>query len=108
LNRAGFRRLLGPDGRPIKTDSDHQREYGDRISMTDMEGATVDYIVLREVFEGEVCKGMDPKFVARLLLQRGHLQVEEGRLMDRQRLPGLGGDKVACYHIKPSIFSDEL
>jgi putative DNA primase/helicase len=108
LQRAGFRRLLGTDGRPIKSDSDHQREYGERISSADMEGAAVDYIVLREVFEGEVCKGMDPKFVARLLLQRGHLQVEEGRLMDRQRLPGLGGDKVACYHIKPSIFSDEL
>ena len=26
LNRAGFCRLLGDDGRPVKSDADHQRE----------------------------------------------------------------------------------
>ena len=108
LNRAGFRRLLGDDGKPIKSDSDHHREYGDKISASDAERAQVDYIVLPEVFAREVCKGYDCRAVAKLLQRRGHLQGEGDRLQSRQRLPGMGGDKAACYHIKPSIFSDEL
>lgn len=108
LNRAGFRRLLGDDGKPIKSDSDHQREYGERISPSDAERVHVDYVVLREVFEREVCRGFDSTGVARLLKRRGHLVGEGDRLQDRQRLPGMGGEKAACYRIKPSIFSDEL
>ena len=108
LNRAGFRRLLGDDGKPIKSDADHQREYGDRIGAKDAERAQVDFIVLTEVFVREVCKGFDARAVAKLLQRRGHLQGEGDRLQSRQRLPGMGGDKAACYHIKPSIFSDEL
>ena len=108
LNRAGFRRLLGSDGKPIKNDSDHQREYGDKISAADAERAQVDFIVLPEVFAREVCRGFDPRAVAKLLQQRGHLMGEGDRLQARQRLPGMGGEKAACYHIKPSIFSDAL
>ena len=109
LNRAGFRRLLGDDGKPIKSDADHHREYGERMSAADAENTKVDYIVLREVFEREVCRGFDPKAVARLLHRRGHLVSESrDRLLDRQRIPGMGGEKTACYHILPSIFGDEL
>ena len=108
LNRAGFRRLLGDDGKPIKSDSDHQREYGERIAAKDADKAQVDFIVLPEVFAREVCKGFDCRAVAKLLQRRGHLQGEGDRLQARQRLPGMGGEKSACYHIKPSIFSDEL
>jgi putative DNA primase/helicase len=65
--------------------------------------------VLREVFEREVCRGFDPKAVARLLQRRGHLVTEApDRLLDRQRIPGMGKDKAPCYHILPSIFTDEL
>ena len=106
LNRAGFRRLLGTDGRPIKSDADHQREFGEFMSGQDAEAARVEFIVLREVFEGEVCQGFDSRSVARVLLKRGHLQGEGDRLMDRQRLPGMGGEKVPCYHVKPSLFAD--
>ena len=108
LNRAGFRRLLGDDGKPIKHDADHQREYGDKISTADAERAQVDFILLPEVFAREVCRGYDCRAVAKLLQRRGHLQGEGDRLQSRQRLPGMGGEKAACYHIKPSIFSDEL
>lgn len=109
LNRAGFRRMLGDDGKPIKSDADHQREYGERMSAADMEAARVDFIVLREVFEREVCRGFDPKAVARLLHRRGHLVSESrDRLLDRQRIPGMGGEKTACYHVLPSLFGDEL
>jgi putative DNA primase/helicase len=108
LNRAGFRRLLDDEGKPIKSDSDHMREYGERMNAADADRARVDYIILREVFEREVCQGFDARAVAKLLHKRGHLQGEGDRLQDRQRLPGMGGDKVPCYHFKPSIFSDEL
>ncbi len=106
LNRAGFRRLLGDDGKPIKSDADHQREYGERIAANDGERTHFDFIILREVFQREVCKGFNCDEVAKLLQRRGHLVHEVGRLMDRQRLPGMG--KAACYHLLPSIFNDEL
>jgi putative DNA primase/helicase len=106
LNRAGFRRLIGDDGKPVKSDADHHREYGERINASDGERAHIDFIVLREVFQREVCRGYNPDEVARLLQRRGHLVHEPGRLKDRQRLPGMG--KAACYHVKPSIFDDEL
>jgi len=73
LNRAGFRRLLGEDGKLIKGDADHLREYGERMKPADAELARVDFIVLREVFEREVCRGFSPKAAARLLQRRGHL-----------------------------------
>ena len=106
LNRAGFRRLIGSDGKPIKSDTDHQREYGDRMSTADGEAAQVDFFVLREVFVREVCKGFDADAVAKLLQRRGHLKHDVGRLSTKPRLPGMGN--VWCYHIKPSVFEDEL
>ena len=109
LNRAGFRRLLGDDGKPIKSDADHQREYGERMNADAAELARVDFIVLREVFEREVCRSLDAKSAARLLHRRGHLVSESSdRLLDRQRIPGMGREKTPCYHILPSIFTDEL
>jgi putative DNA primase/helicase len=106
LNRAGFRRLIDESGKPIKSDSDHMREYGERISAADNEHAQVEYIVLREVFRRELCQGYDADSVAGLLKKRGHLVHERDRLTAKQRLPGIG--TAACYQIKPSVFSDEL
>lgn len=106
LNRAGFRWFLDQDGKPIKSDSDHLREYGERMRPSDGEAAQVEFMVLREVFRREVCAGYDPDAVAKLLRARGHLVHEPDRLTIKHRLPGMG--KVACYHVKPSIFADEL
>ena len=106
LNRAGFRRLLAADGTPVRTDSEHQAEYGVRMSPGDGAAARVEYFVLREVFAREVCRGFDPDAVATLLKQRGHLKHDKGRLQVKERLPGLG--KVWCYGVKPSLFEDEL
>jgi putative DNA primase/helicase len=96
--------MVGDDGKPVKSDADHQREYGENISPRDLEHVQVEYFILREVFEREVCRGFEPRAVARLLQSLGHLKGEGDRLMDRQRLPLMGGDKVPCYHILPSIF----
>ena len=106
LNRAGFRRLIGDDGKPIRSESDHQREYGERMSTRDGEQTQVEYIVLREVFRREVCQGFDADQVAKLLQRRGHLEHEADRLTIKHRLPGMG--KAPCYHLKPSIFDDDL
>ncbi|XVJ70346.1 MAG: DUF927 domain-containing protein [Rhizobacter sp.] len=108
LNRAGFRRLLTKEGKVIRSDSDHQQEFGERITAADAADTQVDFIILREVFENEVCRGLDFRLVASLLRARGHLQVDGKRLHDRQRLPGMGDKKIPCYCIKPTIFEDEL
>ncbi len=106
LNRAGFRRLIGDDGKPIRSDIDHQREYGERISASDAERTRVEFIVLREVFRQEVCNGYDADQVAKLLKGRGHLHTEADRFTIKHRLPGMG--HAPCYHLKPSIFDDDL
>jgi putative DNA primase/helicase len=106
LNRAGFRRLLGTDGKPVRSDAEHQREYGERMSSADGEQAQVEFIVLREVFRREVCQGFDADAVAKLLQRRGHLVHETDRLTMKHRLPGIG--KAPCFHIRPSVFCDVL
>ena len=106
LNRAGFRRQLDGNGKPIRSNAEYLREYGDRISGTEAEQSQCDYLVLPEVFRAEVCRSFDASAVARLLQRRGHLEHESDRLTTKQRLPGMG--KVSVYHVKPSIFSDEL
>ena len=106
LNRAGFRRLVTPEGKPIKSDADHHREYGERINERDAESSQVEYFILREVFRGEFSRGFDHEAMAKLLQRRGHLVHAEGRLMTQERLPGIG--KTWVYRIKASIFTDEL
>lgn len=106
LNRAGFRRLLGQDGKPVRSDAEHQREYGERMSTADGEQAQVEFIVLREVFRKEVCQGFDPEAVAKLLQRRQHLVHEPDRLTVKHRLPGIG--KAPCFHIRPTVFCDDL
>jgi putative DNA primase/helicase len=104
--RAGFRFMVTADGTPIKKNSDHQREYGDTISPADAENTTVDYYVFPEVFENEVCEGLDKHAVLRLLRSAGHLVPDKGRPFDcKPRLPGLGPTR--CYRIKASIFEGE-
>lgn len=106
LNRAGFRRLLGADGKAVRSNADHQTEYGERMSPADGEQALVEHFVLREVFTREVCRGFDAEAVAKLLQQRGHLRHDKGRLQLKAQLPGIG--KVWCYSIKPTLFEDDL
>lgn len=103
--RVGFKRLVDADGHPLADDAKaayFERTGGDR----ERREALVEYLVFPEAFRREMAKGFDPQAVAELLRQRGHLKHEHGRLTIRQRLPGM--DKAPVYHIKPSIFDDEL
>ncbi len=107
LHRAGYRRLIGEDGKPIKSDADHQREYGERMHSGAAEAVSVEYFIHAEVFKGEVCKGFDPAAVARVLLDHECLKPEAaGRYDCKPRLPGLGLSR--CYRVTPDIFALDL
>ena len=106
--RWGFRRLVDEEGKPIKSDSDHMREYGERMTPADGEGVSIEFFVFDEVFKGRLSEGFEPSAMARLLLKRGHLVPESGgrHLSRKERLPGLGHARV--YRIKASILADDL
>ncbi|WP_439113736.1 DUF927 domain-containing protein [Hydrogenophaga sp.] len=107
LHRAGFRRMLNDRGEPIKTNSDHATDYGDRMPSAMGEGVTVEFFVLAETFKGEICQGFDPQAVARVLLEHECLTPDKGRAFDcKARLPGLGNTR--CYRITARIFELDL
>lgn len=104
--RAGFRRMMTADGKPIHKNTDHMREYGEEVQPPDAEDSTVDHFVFAPVFDAEACEGFDPGAVKRLLRDRGHLVPDKGRPFDcKPRLPGLGPTK--CYRIRASIFEGD-
>lgn len=104
LQRAGFRRMVDKDGKPIKSDAEHQREYGERMTPADGEAVSVEYFVLPEVFRAEVCRGFDYRAVCKVLLEHGCLLPDSNRPFDcRPRLPGLG--LTSCYRIPAAIFA---
>ncbi len=107
LQRAGFRRMVDREGKPIKNDAEHQREYGERMAPTDGEGVSVEYFVLPEVFRAEVCQGFDYQAVCRVLLEHGCLVPDGNRPFDcRPRLPGMG--LASCYRIPPALFALDM
>jgi len=103
LHRAGLRRMLNDQGEPIKTNSDHLSEYGDRMPATLGESVSVEYFVLTEVFRSEVCQGFDPQTVARVLLEHECLiRKDADRFTIKERLPAMA--PTWCYRIAPRIF----
>ena len=107
LQRAGVRRMLNADGQPIKSDPEHQREYGERMPAMLGEGVSFEYFVLAETFKAEICQGFDHQAVCRVLAAHGCLTVKEGdRYTVSTRLPGIG--KARCYCISPAIFELDL
>ena len=107
LQRAGVRRMLNEDGEPIKTNSQHVAEFGDRMPAAVGEEVSYEYYVLAETFINEVCKGLDVRAVCALLLEHGCLTVKElGRYNIKTKLPGIGSAR--CYLITPAIFDLDL
>lgn len=97
-----LRRMVGEDGKPIKSDADHQFEYGDRMPTPEGERISLEYFVLPEVFRTEICRGFDHKAVCKVLLQHGCIKPAKGREYDaKHRLPGLG--PAWCYHFTQAI-----
>ncbi|MDO5289874.1 MAG: DUF927 domain-containing protein [Pseudomonadota bacterium] len=98
LHRAGFRRMVMPDGTPINRNAQHGAEIGDHMPADLGEEMRTDYFILPDVFRAEVCQGFDYKSVCRVLLEHGCLHTDKGGGFDRKmRLPGVGLSR--CYHI---------
>ena len=116
LQRAGFRRLVDEDGKPIKAaarvggtglNAEDKRLYEELVPAVDSEETRVEFFVLPEVFRSEICNGFEYTAVCKVLLQYGCLQPGSGRTFDdKQRLPGLGPSR--CYRITSSIYELEV
>jgi len=107
LHRAGYRRMVNEHGEPIKRDSQHMAEYGDKMPADLGEGVSVEYFIMPEVFRAEVCQGFDYQAVCRVLLEHGALVPGTGRAYDcRTRLPGHG--LANCYRIAPALFEFDI
>ena len=115
LQRAGFRRMVDGEGKPLKIAKGSAAlgtprgdgEVYEALMAVDGEEAGTDYYVLSEVFRSEVCNGFDYQAVARVLLEHGALLPDANRPFDcRPRLPGMG--LTSCYRIPAAIFSLDL
>ena len=112
LQRAGFRRMVDSEGKPLKIvkasavsgGSNDDKGLYQVLTSVDGEDTSVEYFILPEVFRSEVCQGLDYQAVARVLLEHGALLPSSGRAFDcKQRLPGLGLSN--CYRIPPALFA---
>jgi putative DNA primase/helicase len=102
--RAGFKRWVDAEGKPLKMDA--ATDYTERYTAgRAVDGAVTEYLVLAEAFRRDVCKGFDATAVANVLRHRGHLKHEADRLTMKHRLPGIGHASV--YHVLPSILADD-
>jgi putative DNA primase/helicase len=107
LMRAGVRRMLNAQGEPIKTNGQHNVEFGDRMPAAMGETISYEYFVLPDVFKAEVCLGYDPQAVCRVLVEHKILITDEpSRFTIKTRLPGIG--QARCYRIAPAIFELDL
>lgn len=90
-------------GAPIDTRIQNRAGFRRR----DDEGG-IEYLVLPEVWRGEVCAGLDGVAVAKTLAARGMLMSgEDGKLQKKVRLPGFSSS-VRCYVIASSILGDTI
>ena len=106
LSRAGYKRMVNDDGKPVRSNAEHQREFGERITDADAQGVATEYFIFPEVFDKEVCQGFDAKAVKHLLRSLEHLHAESDTRYERkERLPGIGNTRV--IKIKPSIFEGD-
>jgi len=66
----------------------------------------LEYYCYPEVFKAEICKGKDPRTVARLLIDLGFMKGGDGRnLTVKRKLPGEGSKRV--FHVLPSIWGSQ-
>lgn len=65
-----------------------------------------EYLVLPQVFKEEVCKGYNPRAVAKLLASRGYLKTEGGGRFDPKIKPP-GEAHQRMFHVLPAIFDTE-
>lgn len=107
LNRAGFRRMLDAHGEPIRSNSQHAVQFGDRMPASAGQEVSCEYFILPEVFRNEVCAGFDYRAVCKVLIEHEALVVSpSGELTVKPRLPGIGNAR--CYQIRPRVFAVDV
>ncbi len=108
---SGFTRWDLDDAKVDEHTPRTMKRYGFRKTESETDqllGVTTEsvYYTLPESFRTEICKGYDPKRVARLLRDHGALVCDTekngSRLQRSVRLPGMGKHPTKCYVIKHS------
>lgn len=87
MNRAGWRK-------PLKTSGGMDELIG------------WEWFVLPDVFRAEACKGFNERAVMRLLRERGHLHIEQGRPGFTSSASPPGAARCMVYRISSSILGD--
>jgi putative DNA primase/helicase len=77
IKQAGYKRMISKSGTPIKTNTDYQKEYGDKMHPEEVEGSGTDYFIIPKVFTEEICKGYDARTVAAKLIEAGVLEPDK-------------------------------
>lgn len=80
----------------------------DRAGFKRTVDGVMEFLILPDVFENEICKGNTPRAVAKELERQGYLRrgKEAGSLQRRETLPELGRNK-RVYAIVPQLPGDE-
>ena len=98
MNRAGWRRLTDKEtGRLL----DQAPDEGGYLS----DDVVTEYMILQQTFKNEVCKGFNPRTVAKLLTSRGYLKTERDHFAVKIKPPGESYQRM--YHVLPAIFEME-
>ncbi|MBR7783325.1 DUF927 domain-containing protein [Undibacterium luofuense] len=71
MNVAGYKRIVSKAGNPIKSNTDWQKEYGDKMHPDEADGAAIEYFMIPKVFKDEVCKGYDQRQLSAKLAELG-------------------------------------
>ena len=61
------------------------------------------FYVYSSAFKNNICDGLDPKFVAQTLAQKGFLEQKDNRNTVTKRI---GQNTVRCYHILSALFNE--
>ncbi|GAB2695265.1 hypothetical protein [Aliiglaciecola aliphaticivorans] len=79
------------------------------VTRNQLDGDTTEhtYLVTKQAFDNQLCKGFDHKRVARLLRSEGILtlrdsELNKNRLCTREKLPGSGANAQQIYKFKAS------
>lgn len=70
------------------------------------EGKT-EFFILPEAYKTEVCAGLNPTYVTKLLIEHGYLATNaDGKAQVEMRLPGMGKKRV--YHLNGKLMGSEV
>lgn len=97
---------LHGDSRFARWEDDSDRTILNRAGFKkqDLNGSWEFYAFV-EVFRSEICKGIEPSFVAKVCAERELLLVDaEGRNTRRERLPGIG--LTRCYRFTSKVLDE--